>query len=298
MKRIVIIGVSVAGHTVAVNVRNRYKECAITLVTEEASALYDKRRLADLVTGREEEGILLCREDFYAQQKIELIKDSKVTAVNTDKRMVYSRNQEALAYDFLVISSGRKYILPQIPGAKKEGVFNLNTLDDAKKLVAYVIGDSVCMVGYDAWARIIAGALRVKNKEVKLLCGRELAAMPIEGVEVINSYPTEIIGESQAQAVKLAEGKIIGTHAVVFMNDLKSNIEFLKNTSVELSDDYILVDDNMRTSVGNVFACGSVCMRRGAEFKIKTREEVENEASSLADNLVKALETDTLTVNI
>lgn len=286
MKKIVIIGSSVAGHTVALTLRELNKDCQIILINEENYFCYDKRRFFDLLAGGlKEKDLILANDKTYKENNIEFIKDAKVTTVNTDRGIVYLKNREAVSFDSLVIASGKKFIPSQIPGAKKEGVFCLYSLSDSKKFLDYSVRDSVCIVGSSVWAVGVANALSLKNKDIRLVSTNGSNAGLSQNVEVINSSISEIIGESQVQAVKLAVGKIIAVSAVIFMDELKSNVDFLKNTDIELLEGSIFVDENMRTNLPNVFAVGSVCVSKDQGGKIKSWEDVESESRFLANSL-------------
>ncbi len=243
MNRIVIIGASVAGHSTAVALREKDKSVPITLISDEPYRLYDRRRLADFLSGAvKEEELFLCSDNFYAENNINFLKEKKVVALNLKKRTISFKEKETVEYDFLVIASGRKISLPDIPGAKKEGVVMLQALKDFQDFSVRIIVDSVCIAGSDEAALDIARVISDKYK-----------------VEAINGEPSEIIGEGEVQAVRLKEGKVVGASVVVFATGFKSNIDFLKDTPVNIENDFIVVDEQMRTNIENIFACGAVC---------------------------------------
>jgi NAD(P)H-nitrite reductase large subunit len=295
MSRIVIIGASIAGHTAAVNLREKNGDCQVTLVTEENYPLYDKRRLLDLLAGNaKEKDVFLAGENFYKERNISFIKERKASLINTEKKTVSFKDRpakEALEYDFLVICSGRRPVLPEIPGIRKEGVFKFYSLGDVKEFSGRLnLADEVCLVGSNEFAFKIAGVIASRQKEVKLISpGAPGSACAQEGVEVINSEVTEIIGESEVLGIRLKEGKIIGTSLVCFIEEFKSNTEFLKNSGIEVKSDFIPVDASMRTNLENVFASGAVCSGRDSAGKMKSWDEAMNESLRLVDNLVKVI---------
>jgi thioredoxin reductase len=120
----------------------------------------------------------------------------------------------------------------------------LQSLKDFKDFSLRMILDTVCVAGSDEAALNIAGVISDKYK-----------------VEAINGEPLEIIGEGQVQAVRLKEGKVVGASAVVFNAGFKSNVDFLKDTPVNIENDFIVINEQMRTNVENIFACGAVCGR-------------------------------------
>ena len=123
--------------------------------------------------------------------------------------------------------------------------------------------------------------------EVKLVSAATVDAsiLPAD-IEIINSQVQEVIGEGEVQAVKLKEGKVIGVSCIIFADILKGNIEFLKNTRIEALGEYLLTDEQMRTSSERVFALGSVCLFRGSSPEPKTWDEVLQESTIVADNLI------------
>jgi NAD(P)H-nitrite reductase large subunit len=295
MTKIVIIGASVAGHSVAVNLREKNKDCFITLITEEPHPFYDRRKLIGYLCGNiKEKELFLATPDFYAAGNINFLKERKAVGVNTAKQTVYLKKEEkreSCPYDFLVICSGRKTILPDIPGINKDSVLRMDTLSDFKEVKSRLIGDTVCFLGWNRLACEIAKALASKHKEIKLIMKEApLDPLPGEGVEVINSELVDVIGESGVQAVKLKEGKIIGACLVmVFMSLPRAAMDFLDGANIELSEDAVSVDERMRTNLDNVFACGAISAPKDFSPRLKTWDETVMESKVLVDNLIQVM---------
>lgn len=285
MNNVVIIGASVSGHDIALRLREKDKDCSITLISEENYPPYDHFKLTDFISGIiPEKDLFLCPEELYKQQNITFLKGKKAGSLNIQKKLVYFKDKGSISYDILVIASGRSPVLPEIPGARKEGVFRLYTLDDTKELLKRYLTETVCIAGEDAFALRIAESISEKYKvEVKLLSSKvfDPGLIP-KSVEVIDDSIQEIIGEGEAQAVKLASGKAIAVSAAIFMGNYKSNLEFLKNTEVAVKDDLVVVDSSMQATVENIFACGSVVRRNSVVISIM-----------LVDNIIRKMRGET-----
>jgi len=283
MSNIVIIGSSLSGHNIALRLRERDKDCSITLISEENYPAYDHLRLADFIRGTiNEESVFLCKEDFYKEQNINFIKAKKVGSLNTQKKLVYFKDKGSLPYDFLVIAAGRSPQVPDISGSRKEGAYRIYLLDDVKEFLKRYIAAPVCIVGSNSFALKVAEAISEKyNVGVKLLSrvGFDPASVP-KNVEIIHETLQEVIGEGEVQAIKLASGKAIGVCAVLFMDDYKSNIDFLKNTNIAVKDDYIVIDGWMHTNVDNIFACGSLVRKDSVVISIMLVDNIINEMKS------------------
>jgi nitrite reductase (NADH) large subunit len=289
--KIVIIGNSVAGHNAAIKLRQKYQDAGVTLICEEAYPFYDRRKLLDYWSGKiKEKELFLISADSYSQQNINFIKEAKVIAVNPARRSVSYKSHEkrtSVEYDFLVVASGCKTSLPEIEGINKTGVFRFESLADFKELKSAVMLDAVCIINTNHFTPKIIESITSRKIEVKLVT-QELPENLPPMVEVINSEVVEIIGDSGVQAIKLKEGKVIGVSWAGVMSQAKPSIDFIKDSGIETIDSAIAIDDNMRTSIPDIFACGSVCLRRGENPRIKTWEDSLAEGLSVAENILKS----------
>jgi NAD(P)H-nitrite reductase large subunit len=273
MKHIVILGSSVAGHTLAVSLRQQDGEAKITLVSEENFPYYDRRRLLEYVVGDvKEKDLFLVPQDFYEKNAITFLKLHSVLHVSPSRKQVslrYKEKREVVGYDLLAVCTGRRTELPDIGGINKEGVYTVDSLTDCKLLRQHLISDPVCLIGSSPYASRFARLLAAKQREVKEF--------------VLPGEVVEFIGEGGVQALKLKEGKIIGTSLpVVFSSPAKANMDFLKESDIETSQGSIVVDAQQRTNLPGIFASGSVCSCIDRAAGDKTWEEVETESRQLA----------------
>lgn len=290
MPRVVIIGSSVSGAQLAFNLRDKAADSDVTLISQENYLPYDKRKLPFFLNGSlKEEDLYLFSEKDLNDKGINFLRENKVISVNPKRNTVSSKDRQALVYDVLVIASGVSAFIPDIPGAKKDGVFDLCSLDDFKKLSKYYIGEQVCVFGSNTAAVNLAESITQKYKvEVKLI-----NSLPFEGsvanpqIEVLNLEPQEIIGEGQVQAVKFTSGKVISACAVIFMDKFEGNTAFLKDSPLVLENKFIVVDDEFRTNLENVFACGAACIRTGEPGRMKTWDECAQESLKTAESIIK-----------
>ncbi len=282
IKHIVIIGASASGHNVAFKIREKNKGCKITLISEEGYLAYDHLRLADFISGIiSEKDIFLCNENDYALQCIDFLKNKKVSGINIQKRLLYFKDKGNINYDILIIASGRSPTVLDIPGARKEGAYRLYTLDDAKEFLKRYISSPVCIVGSSSFALKIAEAVSEKyGVETKILSFASFnpADLPAKS-EVISDTLVEVIGEGEVQAVKLKSGKVLGVSAVLFMDNYKANIDFLKNTDIQINEDYIAVNGLMATNYDNIFACGSIVGRDSLAVSLMLADNITNRLS-------------------
>ncbi len=276
---VVILGASVSGHNIALRLRDKNKDCRITLISEESYPAYDHFKIADFISGlTSEKDIFLCAEDAYQGYNINFIKNKRAGVVNAARKIIYFKDKGSLDYDILVIASGRSPVIPDIPGSRKKGVFRLYSLDDAKDFLKHYISGPVCVVGNDSFALKVAEAVCDRYKvEVKLLSPSVFdPSLVPDNTEVVHDSLSEILGEGETQAIKLNSGKVFGVCAVLFAGGYKSNIEFLKDTDVRTEDDFILVDGWMSTANKDIFACGSVVRKDSIVISLMLAENIIN----------------------
>ncbi|MFA7148952.1 MAG: FAD-dependent oxidoreductase, partial [Syntrophomonadaceae bacterium] len=67
----------------------------------------------------------------------------------------------------------------------------------------------------------------------------------------------EILGDGQATGVKLSDGTVLEADLVLLSTGVRPNVELAQEAGIEVAQG-LVVDDNMRTSVSNVYAAGDV----------------------------------------
>lgn len=294
MAKIIIIGNSLAGFSCCEALLKQPQGHEITIVTLEKYPAYKRHNLVDFLKGSiSEKEIFLCNADFYAKNNIQFLKESKVVKIDPKRRTVSIKDAEKLSYDYLVIASGQKMHVPEIPGKTKDGVFTLYNLEDAKEIKKRLMFTATaCVVAEPVEACALADIYLGKDKEVKVISGGKPEAAPVnEKLEWVDSLTlSEIIGEgAELKAIKLSSGKAIGVDVVLFSGNYAPSTEFLKETDVATQDGFVVVNESLRTNWENIFSCGSVC-RKENELKEKTDEEIINEALAVAEEIMRSSE--------
>jgi NAD(P)H-nitrite reductase large subunit len=118
----------------------------------------------------------------------------------------------------------------------------------------------------------------------------EEGAVGPAGVDIIQSEVVELIGESGVQAIRLKEGKIIGTNLPVFIPAAtKANIDFLKDAELKIERDSLCVNESMQTAIENIYASGAVCLSTDSYGIQKTWFDSIAQSKILVDHLIQAM---------
>ncbi len=134
--RVLVVGTGAAAVACATSLRRLGFAGAITMVGREAHAPYDRTKLSKqfLAKSTPAEKTLL-EPDFYAAHRIEPVQ-ATVARIEPEARRVVLEDGRLLDADALVIATGSRAVVPDVPGVDLDGVHTLRSLDDAVRLSA------------------------------------------------------------------------------------------------------------------------------------------------------------------
>src|ERR687884_12118 len=137
-KQYVIVGNGVAGTTAAETLRKADANCRIVVIDDEPYPLYNRialPRVLKLTTAPER--TIIRQVPWHAQNNIELLLETTVTQVDTERKVVTTDGRTDFHYDKLLIASGGRPNPLRVPGAEgTQGIYNFQTLDEAKAISA------------------------------------------------------------------------------------------------------------------------------------------------------------------
>ncbi len=277
--RYVIIGNSAGGLAAAREIRRCDSSGPLLLLSDEPYPAYSRPLIAKHISsGMQIDDMLLAPRSFYQQQGMELRLATRVVSVDYDAHTLKLDDGAEASWSRLLLATGGTPITPDIEGIDRQGVHTFTTFNDAEAIArrlpavrhAVVIGGG--FIGLSA-----ADALRRRGVAVTIveLQPRLLAAMldsaasriveqatASAGVRVATSRRVVCINGDHPLArdvssVTLDDGTRIQCEMVVLAVGVRPRAE-LAAGSLAL-DRGILVDDSMRTSRPDVFACGDAC---------------------------------------
>jgi len=295
MSKIIIIGNSAAGFSCCDTLLRNPGDNEMTVISEESFVAYNRNLLLGyLANSIQEQDLFLCPGDYYEKNKLKFFNNARVALLETKKQRLTLKDNAKINYDYLVIASGSKPNLPDIPGNSKEGVLVFYALEDIKEIKERLaITETVGIIGEPMICAELAGSPAFKDKEVKIISKTKPASFLaagkqewIEGFEV-----SEIIGEgAQMQAIKLSNGKVIGASLVIFAGAQLPASDFLKGSDIKTEEGYIIVNEEMATNFENVLACGSVSKKSKSCLATKTWDDAVGEGILAAHSLIKIRE--------
>jgi 3-phenylpropionate/trans-cinnamate dioxygenase ferredoxin reductase component len=274
--KIVVVGAGLAGGGAALELRRLGFEGQLTLVGAEAHLPYSRPPLSKgFLRGEEsfEDGLVAPRAS-YEQQGVHLLLGRRAVALDPLRRAVALEDGEELAYDrLLVTTGGRKRRLP-FPGADLEGVFDLRTVEDSKRIRAAARpGRRAVVIGLGFIGCEVAASLRMLGLAVTGLApdpvplarvlGQEVGAAVAalhraRGVRLLQNEAVERLeGDGRVERVVTRSSGRLDCELVVAGIGIEPEIDLLKMAGASVSDG-VEVDELCRTSLPAVFAAGDI----------------------------------------
>lgn len=288
MAEYVIIGNGVAGIKAVEQIRKSDSDGKITMVGEENYPFYYRPQLPGYISGSVDEGKLWGKKkSFYEDNGVTLLLGKKAVKVKDSKNEVVLSDETAIHYDSLLIATGGSIKSREYPGGDLNGgIVQLKTIDDAKNIKERVKGaKNAVVVGEDFLTLSLVEALNKSGIGVTyLLRGDRLwpdvmdkdASKVIEiklsekGIKIEHETDIKeiVIKDKAVQGVVTTNDVFVECQIVGAIDKLKPNMDFLSDSGVNVSDG-ILVNNNMRTNIDNIYAAGDV-----AQLTNDTEEDI------------------------
>ena len=274
LRRIAIVGASLAGLRAAETLRARGFDGALTLIGDEPHRPYDRPPLSkQLLQGTvEPEQTFFRKKDGYDALALEMRLGVRATALDLRDRRVTLDDGTFADYDRLIIATGaRARTLPGL--ASRPNVFVLRSLDDAVALRQELTTASrVAIVGAGFIGLEVAASCRARGLHVTVIEALAIPLAPIltpelcemvaathrdHGVDLRTGVTvTNVVGDSRVAGVVLSDGSQVSADVVVVGIGVIPNTEWLQSAGLTL-DNGILCDGSGQAAPG-VYAAGDV----------------------------------------
>ena len=272
--RFVIIGNSAAGLAGAETIRRLEPQAPITIISDEPYPPYCRPLLTYLLGGNiQEKDLWLKATDYYQRWQFSPILGKRAVQVDPNTKTVLLDSGEAIPYDRLLVASGARPTLPDIPGQDLQGVFTVRTLDQFKAMQQMLQPEMrIVVIGAGLVGIKTAQALVHRGFDVTVV-ERETQAWSVSldetaadllhqaimrvGVKLrLQSIPAALSGQNgRVKGVVLKDGTEIPADLVIIGIGVIPNTEFLREAG--LSDPYgLTVDSQLRTAREDIFAAG------------------------------------------
>ena len=303
-ERIVIIGGGAAGFAAAEMLRREGFGGAVSLISADDSAPYDRPNLSkDYLAGTApEEWLPLRPREFYADSDIDLRLDTEAKHIDPTGRRVTLASGEVIPFGKLLLATGAEPIRLQCPGADLPQVRTLRSLADCRSIRdrarpgtrAVIVGAS--FIGLEA-----AAALRQRQVEVHVVAPESRPMERVLGAVMgdfvrslheshgVNFHLGHTVGLIDERGVRLDDGARLDADLVLVGIGVRPRLQLAEAAGLA-TDGGVLVDEYLETSVRGIFAAGDIARwpaaRGGERLRIEHWVVAERQGQAAARNML------------
>ncbi len=261
----------------------------ICIISAEDVPEYDPCSLPYFLGGDvEKKDIFRKKLDDYEYHNIKLVFDNKVVSIDPGEKYVTTDKGLEINYDKLVLAHGGDLFIPPVEGIDKKGVFSCKQLLETEKLYFHK-GSCAVVIGSGAIGIEAAEALKKKGYKVYIIelldwilpalfdeptAKRLETALEGYGIHVCTGEKVvQIKGDNKVTRV-ITDKQEITCDTVVVATGVVPGTSLAKTARIK-TDRGILVNQNMETSVPDIYACGDcvetidACTGESAMFQLK-----------------------------
>jgi 3-phenylpropionate/trans-cinnamate dioxygenase ferredoxin reductase component len=292
---VLIVGAGHAGFQAAASLRQLGYKDRVAIINDEAHLPYQRPPLSKAyLKGTGGPDTLMFRpQKFYDEQKIDLIADHAV-AIDRAARKLKLASGAALDYAHLILATGARNRLLDIPNARLPNVRYLRILDDSEDLRARIAASKrVVVIGAGFIGLEFAATARIKGLEVDVL---ELASRVM--ARAVTAEVSDYFQKRHAEAgvrihlgvmataieadgdritgVSLSDGRHIPADLVVVGVGVLPNVELASEAGLPTASG-IIVNEHLLTADPNISAIGDCALFESPRFGGSLRlESVQN----------------------
>lgn len=281
-EKLIVIGGTAAGLSAASKAKRLKKDMDIQVFEKSGYISYGACGLPYYVGGMiddAEDLVSVSVGDMNVKRGIPVSIHTEVTHIDPSLKTVQvkylsSGEEREFAYDKLVLATGARPIHPDIPGIDSDGVFYLRNVEDGIALRLKVAKASrVVLMGGGFIGLELAEQLSEAGVKVTLcealerllpflpesFSGKISDMMTSKGVSLrLNAKVAEVLSHNgSVSGIRLESGEAMDCDAVVVSIGVMPASQLAREAGLELGiKGSIVVDDHMRTSNPDIWACG------------------------------------------
>ena len=280
MKKIIVIGGLSAGPSAAAKARREDENAEIILFEKGANISYATCGMPYAFSGviEDRSNLIVVKPELLQNRfNIDVRLNEEIVKIDTANKVVYSK-QGDYGYDTLVFATGARSIVPPIKNI--ENATNWSTcrsMVDFDKITEEGLAANskqITVIGAGLIGVEVAENLAEAGKKVTLIEGDSQVlnmwqpkfgkfaedVLKEKGIEVITSglvSEFELDDNWKIEGIKIKDGKTVKTDFVILSVGIKPNTDLLlENGADHISNGALKVNEQMQTSINNVYAAG------------------------------------------
>jgi NADPH-dependent 2,4-dienoyl-CoA reductase/sulfur reductase-like enzyme/nitrite reductase/ring-hydroxylating ferredoxin subunit len=301
---VVIVGGGAAGLGAADMLRTEGYSGALTMISADDWPPYDRPNLSKdfLVGAAPDDWMRLRLPDFYREQNIDLMLNSRVSAIDLAQRRVQLESGRSCGFDALLIATGAEPVRLTIEGAKDTQVHYLRTFAEARAIVSKAASAKrVAVIGASFIGLEVAASLRTLGIAVNVIAPGSQPLERVMGPEVgrmiralheahgVIFHLGETVRRIDDATLTLSSGTRIEADFVILGVGVRPSLALAEQAGLA-TDRGILVNEYLETSAHGVYAAGDVARwpdpHSGERIRVEHWVVAERQGQIAAKNIL------------
>jgi nitrite reductase (NADH) large subunit len=276
---VVVVGTGPVGVRVAQELARLAPQVPVVVYGNEPSMPYNRVRLSSLLAGELKLSALHSGHDLAAGPNLSVRLNCSITAIDRERRVVIDAAGRAQPYWKLVLATGSRPLVPDIPGIGQAHVYAFRDLRDAERLCARrmrsrrtaVIGGGLlgleaarAMQRFNTDVCVVEHATRLMPRQLDE-AGASCLLFHVRaiGIEVLLGDPVrQVLGGGSVTGLRLRSGREIECDTLVVAAGIRPNVELASSAGLKVGRG-VRVNDFMQTSDPDIYAAGECAEHDG-----------------------------------
>lgn len=300
---VIVIGTGPAGLRAVQELDRQYSGYPIKLFGNEPWTPYNRVKLSSLLAGDITEEEIDTSTSIPSASHITTHYNTPVIAIDPTSKTIQTQTGEYFHYHKLILATGSRAYVPNIPGNALPGVFTFRDLNDTQRLLArttksrhtLVIGGGLlgletakAMSRFNTHVTVIEHNRHIMFNQLDENAADVLSSsIEQENITLLSGEGVQqLVGTSFVESAVLRSGKTITCDTVVFATGIAPNIELAQAAGLAVGRG-IKVNHSLQTSDESIYAIGECAEHEGKVYGLVAPglEQASIAASHLAGNV-------------
>ncbi|HKV95789.1 MAG TPA: FAD-dependent oxidoreductase [Candidatus Angelobacter sp.] len=301
---VVIVGGGAAGLAAAEMLRREGYAGRVSIISADESGPVDRPNLSkDFLAGTaSEDWIPLRPPDFYTNNKIDLVLNSKVASIDVSGKRVVLENGKAYEYGALLLATGAEPVKLPIAGASDSQIHYLRTYADSRAIIARAAtAKQVVVVGASFIGLEVAASLRARGIAVNVVSQEQQPLERVMGAEVgkfirglheshgVVFHLGATVSRVDGNKVTLSTGATLNADFIVLGVGVRPSLALAEKAGLTI-DRGVVVNEYMETNGLGIFAAGDIARwpdpHSGNRIRVEHWVVAERQGQTAARNIL------------
>ena len=303
-RAVVIVGGGGAGLAAADALSREGYDGSVTMLSADDAPPTDRANLSkDFLAGNaQDDWIPLRSPEYYAERRIDLVLNSRVSAVDVQQKRVQLESGKSYGFDALLIATGAEPVRLDVPGAAASQVHYLRSFADSKAIVARAASaKTVGIVGASFIGLEVAASLRARGVNVHVVAPENEPLQRVMGPEVGRFIRTlheshgvifhlgRTVERVDGSRATLSDKTTVDVDFLVLGVGVRPALGLAERAGLAI-DRGITVNEYLETSVPGIFAAGDVARwpdpHSGDRIRVEHWVVAERQGQTAARNML------------